>query len=233
MQSYSRFNGDINIKGYYSFFFIEDWRVQSIPAHVNGVVNLDDIVYTNPLSKSWYSGSGVIQSLKLGQQQKLTTNGPTYPITIAGISPKKNAHNLALFHEKSNARFIIVMNDRNGSSVIMGEPNNGLRFEFADDDAGYVFTYSGAYALPSWFCSGELQVDNNVFGAAYVPVTSVIMGADGKSAYEIAVENGFVGTVTQWLDSLKGVDGDTGPQGPQGLQGNDSSLTYFGFYPGL
>lgn len=29
-------------------------------------------------------------------------------------------------------------------------------------------------------------------------------GADGKSAYEIAVENGFEGTETEWLDSLKG-----------------------------
>lgn len=28
--------------------------------------------------------------------------------------------------------------------------------------------------------------------------------ADGKSAYDLAVENGFVGTVTEWLDSLKG-----------------------------
>lgn len=29
-------------------------------------------------------------------------------------------------------------------------------------------------------------------------------GADGKSAYEIAVENGFVGTEQEWLESLKG-----------------------------
>ena len=32
-------------------------------------------------------------------------------------------------------------------------------------------------------------------------------GADGKSAYEIAVENGFEGTVIEWLASLKGQDG--------------------------
>ena len=30
----------------------------------------------------------------------------------------------------------------------------------------------------------------------------------GKSAYEIAVENGFKGTVTEWLESLKGAKGD-------------------------
>lgn len=32
-------------------------------------------------------------------------------------------------------------------------------------------------------------------------------GTAGKSAYEIAVDNGFVGTETEWLESLKGADG--------------------------
>ena len=35
-------------------------------------------------------------------------------------------------------------------------------------------------------------------------------GTAGKSAYEIAVQNGFVGTETEWLESLKGADGADG-----------------------
>ena len=35
-------------------------------------------------------------------------------------------------------------------------------------------------------------------------------GKDGKSAFEIAVEHGFVGTEAEWLKSLKGVDGKDG-----------------------
>lgn len=35
-------------------------------------------------------------------------------------------------------------------------------------------------------------------------------GGDGKSAYQIAVDNGFVGTEAQWLASLKGDKGDKG-----------------------
>lgn len=35
----------------------------------------------------------------------------------------------------------------------------------------------------------------------------------GPSAYEVAVANGFVGTVTQWLESLVGPPGDEGPPG--------------------
>ena len=44
-------------------------------------------------------------------------------------------------------------------------------------------------------------------------------GKDGKSAYEIAVEYGFVGTETEWIESLKGVDGKDGCDGRNGVDG--------------
>ena len=34
-----------------------------------------------------------------------------------------------------------------------------------------------------------------------------LKGEDGKSAYQIAVEHGFVGTEEEWVTSLKGKDG--------------------------
>lgn len=46
-------------------------------------------------------------------------------------------------------------------------------------------------------------------------------GADGKSAYQIAVDNGFVGTVQEWLDSLRGKDGLNGKDGTNGTDGAD------------
>ena len=52
-------------------------------------------------------------------------------------------------------------------------------------------------------------------------ITEAEKGADGKSAFEIAVENGFVGTEADWLESLKGADGVMGPQGEQGPPGLD------------
>ena len=48
-------------------------------------------------------------------------------------------------------------------------------------------------------------------------------GKDGKSAYEIAVANGFVGTEVEWLASLKGSPGSDGDDGLTpyiGLNGN-------------
>lgn len=41
-------------------------------------------------------------------------------------------------------------------------------------------------------------------------------GQDGKSAYEIAVANGYTGNETQWLESLKGRDGARGQDGRNG-----------------
>ena len=66
-------------------------------------------------------------------------------------------------------------------------------------------------------------------------------GPQGLSAYEVALQNGFIGTAKEWLDSLvsksgtqgsagtqgpkgdtgaQGPKGDTGAQGPQGLKGD-------------
>lgn len=50
-------------------------------------------------------------------------------------------------------------------------------------------------------------------------------GPPGESAYEIAVDNGFVGTEQEWLASLKGppgkdgAQGEAGPPGPKGDPG--------------
>ena len=46
-------------------------------------------------------------------------------------------------------------------------------------------------------------------------------GKDGRSAYEIAIENGFMGTVAEWLESLKGRDGKDGLSGKNGKDGAD------------
>ena len=56
-------------------------------------------------------------------------------------------------------------------------------------------------------------------------------GIDGLSAYDLAVEAGFEGSLEEWLDSLRGVngkdgapgqdgkDGEQGPEGPRGPEG--------------
>lgn len=52
-------------------------------------------------------------------------------------------------------------------------------------------------------------------------ITEGIETSQGKSAYEIAVENGFAGTVEEWLESLKGEKGSDGKDGIDGENGID------------
>ena len=52
-------------------------------------------------------------------------------------------------------------------------------------------------------------------------------GKDGKSAYEIAVENGFVGTEIEWLESLKGADGKDGADGQPGKDAPEVDLSNY------
>ena len=46
-------------------------------------------------------------------------------------------------------------------------------------------------------------------------------GIDGKSAYQLAVDHGFVGDETAWLQSLKGANGASGAKGEQGERGQN------------
>jgi hypothetical protein len=61
-------------------------------------------------------------------------------------------------------------------------------------------------------------------------------GEDGFSAYEVALQDGFIGTEEQWLASLKGeqgiqgIQGEVGPQGPQGV---DSSISFISAFAGM
>lgn len=73
----------------------------------------------------------------------------------------------------------------------------------------------------------------NIKGKVSIPEKYV--GPRGKSAYEVAVDNGFVGTEEEWLESLKGQDGFVdfadlsdeqkeslrGPAGRDGRDGQD------------
>lgn len=98
-------------------------------------------------------------------------------------------------------------------------------------EAGYD-TDSGIYGLGRSYDNGKtFHVMDTVYGRIYrqqdgdsiwpflQPKVGTIKGekgdagADGKSAYEVAVANGYTGTQAQWLASLKGADGSNGKDG--------------------
>ena len=60
----------------------------------------------------------------------------------------------------------------------------------------------------------EIALDNGFVGTEQEWLDSL---TQGKSAYDIAVENGFVGTEVEWLASLQGAKGDAGDDGMQSV----------------
>lgn len=73
---------------------------------------------------------------------------------------------------------------------------------------------------------GVIQNENKLTGTlsgkgTLMGATGTIIGRDGKSAYEIAVKNGFDGTEEEWLESLKGEQGIQGERGETGAAGKD------------
>lgn len=57
----------------------------------------------------------------------------------------------------------------------------------------------------------DIQNDESIqMNAESVVLVKGDKGDDGKSAYELALENGFEGTEEEWLESLQGTDGEDG-----------------------
>lgn len=75
----------------------------------------------------------------------------------------------------------------------------------------YARSTSGASRTVNFLHSGSAN-------ASHIN-TPFSVSADGKSAYEVAVDNGFIGTEAEWLASLAGDAGPAGPTGPTGPAG--------------
>lgn len=89
-------------------------------------------------------------------------------------------------------RLLLIDKSRNSTRII--EECNAFRLVNASDAANNNDTLESAITIT---LTSELTAP-----------------ADGLSAYEVALQNGFIGTEEEWLQSLKG------EQGPQGIQGD-------------
>ena len=91
-----------------------------------------------------------------------------------------------------NTSTFTVTNGEKGDTGNQGERGIGISSIAKTSTIGLVDTYTITYTdgLTSTF-----------------DVTNGAVGADGKSAYEVAVDQGYSGTEQQWLDSLKGDSG--------------------------
>ena len=70
---------------------------------------------------------------------------------------------------------------------------------------------------------GALKIGNDKYRLAAT-------GVDGKSAYEVAVDEGFIGTEEEWLYSLIGPIGPVGPKGDKGDKGATGATGYISVF---
>ncbi len=97
-----------------------------------------------------------------------------------------------------------------------------------------VYTLSEIQTLKTQY---ELKIQELQTTLDNIDVTTVkgdagTNGADGLSAYQVAVNNGFAGSQSQWLESLKGSNGLNGTNGADGQNGIDGKdFTYSDFTP--
>jgi hypothetical protein len=82
------------------------------------------------------------------------------------------------------------------------------------------------YASPTFCKSTEVYRFWNVTGPKGAPGTNGTNGTngtDGDSGYQVAQDNGFLGTELEWLDSLVGPKGDKGDPGTDGTNGTNGT----------
>ena len=113
-----------------------------------------------------------------------------------------------------------------GQLNILGNTLGSSLASFLGGGASYA---GGVFSAPTYTIQGSSYHD---VGAAFAAVDTKLtaltgsgtggvgpQGPAGDSAYQVARNNGFAGTETEWLASLQGAKGDAGATGPQGPAG--------------
>ena len=140
--------------------------------------------YQGTLSASDDDSSGLFGELNYGVQSLSPVSTSDYNT----LTNKPRINNVELVGNITTER-LGIRNGEDGFSPVITERETEL---------GYNITITDVEG------SNTITLKNGTNGL------NGTNGQDGKSAYEIAVDNGFVGTETEWLESLKGQDGQDG-----------------------
>ncbi|WP_342512792.1 hypothetical protein MKY34_19625 [Sporosarcina sp. FSL K6-1522] len=99
-----------------------------------------------------------------------------------------------------------------------------------DKEVLYAEVHGVKVGLPQFYDENDNPVVISTNTPMPVTVIGGTGGTNGKSAYEIAVDNGFIGDEAAWLASLKGEKGDRGTDGTNGTNGDKGdAFTYADF----
>ena len=138
---------------------------------------------------------------------------------VTGVAPVvENRETIGLTISFSRSGPVTIYHGKDGQSG--ATPVIGVK---QDTDGLYYWTLDGEWLEdsrgdrvvaqgPAGRSAYELAVENGYRGTLEEWLAS-LNGNNGRSAYELAVENGYRGTEEEWLASLKGTAGDKGDDG--------------------
>ena len=129
---------------------------------------------------------------------------PTEKLTLEGLAQKVDDAVADMIRRADSGEF-------DGYTPVKG-------VDYFDGDKGDPFTYED-------FTPEQLAALKGADGRTPETGVDYFDGVNGKSAYQIAVDNGFIGTEAEWLASLRGADGKDGMQ-PDWNQNDDTQPDY-------
>ena len=129
---------------------------------------------------------------------------PTEKLTLEGLAQRVDDAVEDMIRRADSGEF-------NGYTPVKG-------VDYFDGEKGDPFTYND-------FTPEQLAALKGADGRTPEKGVDYFDGVNGKSAYQIAVDNGFIGTEAEWLASLRGADGKDGMQ-PDWNQNDDTQPDY-------
>ena len=104
-------------------------------------------------------------------------------------------------YDKPALNFVRWTDDQEGEQITISDPDVEVEIEVEDISSSIL-----QEAVDAAFSAAERAEDA---AEAAEHMVDIHTGPEGKSAYEVAVDEGYTGTEEEWLASLKGDTGDT------------------------
>jgi hypothetical protein len=160
-----------NIGSIKTFVFVDEQGIDQWP---DVILNTMQSLPTLKSGYVWNQGYSTQDSKGLVERTGRDNKGVLHTHIISGVYPRINSIVTSIFTKMLNKRYIVVVEDNNGESRILGRPGNGLKFTFEDSTQenasgrnSYSFTFSGNSRFTAPHISEIPVIQNNCAPATY------------------------------------------------------------------
>lgn len=167
-----------------------------------------------------YQGEHLATELRIHLSDKLLSSDCTYKLLF--YLPNGEAKYAVLEYTKRYLKFLIPQ------SLTMLSGSIKVQLIITDNDNTIIKSRTQRYTIVPSDNVTTKEVDDKYIGLLDGKIQECNKALEtaisqAKNAYQIAVENGFEGTVEEWLESLKGEKGADGKDGVDGQNGKDGA----------